>query len=220
MIEKEEATRRKKELERTVKEKRGKEESIQCQLDKQCMNQCRNWSMPKANIRYCSLPLDPFFAQLIVFLLQTAESVPFAPPSAECAQMSHCRIPPGLFVFRLTVSHSTMSAINKAVTPWLITEYGIDWNNVDTATLLLAYAIVSQQLGRYHVSTFPEAIDRHSIKQVAFTNFILRAVGNSSALMFESDERPLTHCFMSAESNIVYRKDISNSSIKLLFRTR
>jgi len=42
MLEKEEATRRKKELEQTVKEKRRKEESIQCQLDKQCMNQCRN----------------------------------------------------------------------------------------------------------------------------------------------------------------------------------
>lgn len=82
-----------------------------------------------------------------------------------------------------------MSAINKAVTSWLITEYGIDWNNVDTATLLLAHALVSQQLGRYPVSTFPAAIDWHSIKQVAFTNFILRhgAVGNSSALMFESD---------------------------------
>jgi len=82
-----------------------------------------------------------------------------------------------------------MSAINKAVTSWLITEYGIDWNNVNTATLLLAHALVSQQLDRYPVSTFPEAIDWHSIKQVAFTNFILRhgAVGNSSALMFESD---------------------------------
>ena len=83
-----------------------------------------------------------------------------------------------------------MSAINKAVTPWLITEYGIDWNNVDTTTLLLAHAIVSQQLGRYPVSTFlaPAAIDGHSIKQVAFTNLILLAVSNSSALMFESDE--------------------------------
>ena len=69
MIEKEEATRRKKELERTVKEKRGKEESIQCQLDKQCMNQCRNWSMPKANIRYYSLPLDPFFCTINCLLV-------------------------------------------------------------------------------------------------------------------------------------------------------
>ena len=53
-----------------------------------------------------------------------------------------------------------MSAINKAVTPWLITEYGIDWNNVNTATLLLVtvHAIVLQQLGRYPVSTFPTGI--------------------------------------------------------------
>ncbi len=70
----------------------------------------------------------------------------------------------------------------------IICQYGIDWNNVDTATLLLAHASVSQQLGRYPVSTFPAAIDGHSIKQVAFTNFILHAVGNSSALVFESDE--------------------------------
>ena len=68
-----------------------------------------------------------------------------------------------------------MSAIKKAVTPWLIIEYGInyaDWNNVDTATLLLVHASVSQQLGSYPVSTFPAAIDWHNIKQVAFTNFI------------------------------------------------
>lgn len=84
-----------------------------------------------------------------------------------------------------------MSAINKTVSPWLITEYRIhyaDWNNFDTATLLLAHAMASQHLSSYPLSTFPAAIDGHSIKQVAVTKFILRTVGNSSALMFESDE--------------------------------
>ena len=84
-----------------------------------------------------------------------------------------------------------MSAINKTVSPWLITEYRIhyaDWNNFDTATLLLAHAMASQHLSSYPLSTFPAVIDGHSIKQVAVTKFILYIVGNSSALMFESDE--------------------------------
>ena len=110
-----------------------------------------------------SITIGFFLAQLIALWLQTAEFVPVAPPPAESVQIS---------------------AINKKVTPWLIT----DSQNMELlfmltgtmstvtrhSTLMFAHTIVTQQLGSYTVSTFPAAIDGHSIKQVAFTKFVLR----------------------------------------------
>jgi hypothetical protein len=99
-----------------------------------------------------------------------------------------------------------MSAIKKAVTPWLIAENGInyaDWDNIDTTTLMVEHVIVMQQICSYTVCTFSAGIDGHHVKQVAFTKFGLRTVGNCSVPMFDSDEQPLTHCLISAKSNIV-----------------
>ena len=89
-----------------------------------------------------------------------------------------------------------MTAINAAVIPWLIAKYGIyyaDWDNVDTATHMLTHVITSQQLVGYTERTFPAAINRHRVEQVAFSKYVLRTAVNRS-VAFENDEQPLTHC--------------------------
>ncbi len=79
--------------------------------------------------------------------------------------------------FERLKNHTTITAINLALTPWLIAEYGIDfadWDNDNTATHMIAHVITSQQLGGYTKRTFPAVIDGHRIAQVTFTKFILR----------------------------------------------
>jgi hypothetical protein len=65
-----------------------------------------------------------------------------------------------------------MAALNAAIIPCLIAEYGIyyaDLDNVDTATHMIAQVIQSQQLGGYTARTFPAAADGHRVYQVAFS---------------------------------------------------
>jgi hypothetical protein len=72
MIEKEEATRRQKELELTVKEKKGGEESIQRQLDKQGMNRCHAMKeLVDAQSKYPVLfvTIGPFFCTINCLLV-------------------------------------------------------------------------------------------------------------------------------------------------------
>jgi hypothetical protein len=79
-------------------------------------------------------------------------------------------------------THTTINAINSAITPWLVAEYGInyaDWDNVETATHMIAHVITSQQLGGYTERTFPVVLDGHRVNQVTFTKFILRTIGIS-----------------------------------------
>ena len=85
-----------------------------------------------------------------------------------------------------------MAALNAAIIPWLIAEYGIyyaDWDNVDTATHMIAQVIQSQQLGGYTARTFPAAIDGHHVHQVVFTKFVLRKAGICSALLLFDNAR-------------------------------
>jgi hypothetical protein len=83
-----------------------------------------------------------------------------------------------------------MAALNAAIIPWLIAEYGIhyaDWDNVDTATHMIAQVIQSQQLGGYTEHTFPAAINGHRFHQVAFTKFVLGTAGICSVpLLFDN----------------------------------
>ncbi len=81
MIDKEEATRRQKELERTVKEKKGEEESIQRQLDKQGMNHCHAMKEPvDVQSKYPALfvTIGPFFLHNYL--------------SSGCRQLNLCRL--------------------------------------------------------------------------------------------------------------------------------
>jgi hypothetical protein len=78
-----------------------------------------------------------------------------------------------------------MAAINSAIIPWLIAEFGMysadsSWDNVDNARHMVAHVIQSQQLGEYTEHTFPAAVDGHRVEQVTFTKFILRTAGNCS----------------------------------------
>ena len=95
--EKEEATRRKEELELTVKEKKGEGKSIQRQLDKKCMNNCsvmKELVDVQSKYPVLSITIGSSLAQSIALWLQPAESVPFAPPPAELVQMSHAELHP------------------------------------------------------------------------------------------------------------------------------
>jgi hypothetical protein len=85
---------------------------------------------------------------------------------------------------------------------------------------MLTHVIISQQLGGYTASTFPAAIYGHRVEQVAFTKLILKTGGKccvesapNSIAPPEADEHELTHA---GKANIVHRKDIRHSLIKLL----
>jgi hypothetical protein len=81
--------------------------------------------------------------------------------------------------FELLRNHATMAALNKAIIPCLTAVYGLyyaDWDNVDTATHMIAQVIQSQQLGRYTERTFPAAINARFLQQsmvITFTKWPL-----------------------------------------------
>jgi hypothetical protein len=74
-----------------------------------------------------------------------------------------------------------MTSLNATLVPWLIAEYGIDyqsWDHVDIATEMIASIVTKLQLGGYTSRTFPAVVEGHRVEQTAFTKFVLRQAGN------------------------------------------
>ena len=74
-----------------------------------------------------------------------------------------------------------MTSLNATMVPWLIAEYGIDyqsWDHVDVATEMIAAIVTKLQLGGYTSRTFAAVVDGHRVEQTAFTKFVLRQAGN------------------------------------------
>ena len=62
--------------------------------------------------------------------------------------------------------HENMTSLNATMLPWLIAEYGIDyqsWDHVDVATEMIAAIVTKLQLGGYTSSTFAAVVDGHRV---------------------------------------------------------
>ena len=185
-------------VERSRKDKQDEFTTIKKQLDAQCEKNARELKrLADARLQFpvFYITIDYSLTQLIALWSQTPDAVP--PPASPNWPAPSPAFTAKPNPFACLKTHPTMAAINSAIIPWLIAEYGIyyfDWDNADTATLMIAHVITSQQLGGYTERTFPEAIDGHRVEQVAFTKFVLRTAGNCSVALFENNEQPLTHC--------------------------
>ncbi len=74
-----------------------------------------------------------------------------------------------------------MTSLNATLIPWLIAEYGVDyqsWDHVDIATEIIASIVTKLQLGGYTSRTFVAVVEGHRVEQTAFTKFVLRQAGN------------------------------------------
>jgi hypothetical protein len=184
-------------VERSRKDKQDEFTAIRKQLDAQCEKNARELKrLADARLQFpvFYITVDYSLTQLIVLWLQTPDAVP--PPASPNWPAPSLAFTAKPNPFAILKTHPTMAAINSAIVPWLIAEYGIyyfDWDNVDTATHMIAQVITSQQLGGYTERTFPEAIDGHRVEQVAFTKLVLRTAGNCSVALFENNDQPLTH---------------------------
>ena len=75
-----------------------------------------------------------------------------------------------------------MQALNAALVPWLIAQYGIDfssWDHVDVATEMITHIVTKEKLGGYTARTFAAVVDGHRVQQTGFTKFVLRQAGTS-----------------------------------------
>jgi hypothetical protein len=119
---------------------------------------------------------------LILFVHQTEDYHPPPPPPALAADISKTDlVPTGTNPFDKLRGHVVMQALNAALVPWLIAEYGIDfasWDHVDVATEMIAQIITKQQLGQYTLRTFAAIVKGYRVQQTAFTKFVLRQAGN------------------------------------------
>ena len=90
-------------------------------------------------------------------------------------------VPTGTNPFQKLRGHENMTSLNATLVPWLIAEYGVDyqsWDHVDIATEMIAAIVTKLQLGGYTSRTFPAVVEGHRVEQTAFTKVVLRQAGN------------------------------------------
>ena len=100
---------------------------------------------------------------------QTEDSQP--PPPLPAADTTPADIvPTGTNPFLKLRGHENMAALHATLVPWLISEYGIDyqsWDHTDMATEMIAAIVTKLQLGGYTSRTFPAVVDGHRVEQTA-----------------------------------------------------
>jgi hypothetical protein len=93
-------------------------------------------------------------------------------PAADPSKADY--FPTGTNPFLRLRGHENMISLTATLVPWLIAEYGIDyqgWDHVDVATEMIAAIVTKLQLGQYTSCTFVAVVEGHRVEQTAFTKF-------------------------------------------------